>query len=435
MKEEIEKNRISLIPILLVNFIGTLGFSIVLPFLVFIVTRFSGNSLLFGFMAAVYPFFQLIGAPLLGKWSDKYGRRKILLLSQAGTTLAWLLFFIALFLPVIPLISIQTNQFGGFFISIPFIIIIFARALDGITGGNISVANAYISDVSTDKTRKRNFGRMAVSSNLGFIIGPALAGILGATIYKELLPILVAMGISVVALILIKWYLPESKPCILKNPIEGKSIKKMFGLEIRECVLNKISKRFSLRDIKSIKNIPYLLFLTFLIFLGFNLFYTSFPIHAAETLKWSIPDLGLFFVVLSGMMVIVQGPILSRLSDRVSDSTLIIVGGIILGTNFILLLSLNVIIVYFAAVLFAFGNGLMWPSFLSFLSKSAGSQYQGSVQGFASSFGSVASIIGLISGGILYATFSAQTFLLSGIVIYIVVLFSLYLIRIEKNIN
>ena len=95
----------------------------------------------------------------------------------------------------------------------------------------------------------------------------------------------------------------------------------------------------------------------------------------------------------------------------------------------------EMIIVYFAAVLFAFGNGLMWPSFLSFLSKSAGSQYQGSVQGFASSFGSVASIIGLISGGILYATFSAQTFLLSGIVIYIVVLFSLYLIRIEKNIN
>jgi MFS family permease len=426
--------KISLLPILLVNFIGSLGFSIVLPFLVFIVTRFSGNSLLFGVMAAVYPFFQLIGAPILGKWSDRFGRRKILLLSQTGTTLAWVLFLIALFLPVVPIVTINTQLYGMFFLSAPFILIIIARALDGITGGNISVANAYIADVSTDKTRKKNFGQMAVSSNLGFIVGPALAGILGATIYMELPPILTAFGISLVALILIIWFLPESKPCHPKPVVEKTGIRRIFGFEMKECISEEENHRFTFKDVWRLTHIPFLLFLTFLIFLGFNLFYVSFPIHAAETLKWSIPELGLFFAVLSGLMALVQGPILGRLSDRVSDSTLIILGGIVLGTNFLLLLSLNHLIVYTAAVFFAVGNGLLWPSFLSFLSKTAGSRYQGVVQGFASSFGGIASIIGLIIGGLLYSSYSSQTFLLSAIIIYIVVGFSLILIKIEKKI-
>ncbi len=424
---------ISLYPILLVNFIGSLGFSIVLPFLVFLVTRFSGNSVLFGLMAAVYPFFQLIGAPILGKWSDRFGRRNILLLSQLGTTLAWALFLIALFVPVTPLVRIQSTVFGMFFISIPFILLISARALDGITGGNISVANAYIADVSTEKTRKKNFGRMAVSSTIGFVVGPALAGILGATQYRELFPILVALGISVVALFLIIWFLPESKQCKIPRNIEQKSVRKVFGFQLKECYNEDEEKQIKFKDILGLPHIAFLLFLTFFIFLGFNLFYTAFPIHAAEALAWSIPDLGLFFVVLSGLMAVVQGPLLGKISDEFHDSTLIVFGGIVLGTNFLLLTSLNTILVYLAAVLFAVGNGLMWPSFLSFVAKTAGPRYQGVVQGFASSFGGVASIIGLITGGLLYASFAEQTFLLSAFIIYGVVIFSLFLIKIDRN--
>jgi len=155
MKNQNNNNNISLIPILLVNFIGTLGFSVVLPFLVFLVTRFGGNAFLFGITASIYPFFQLIGAPLLGKWSDIYGRKKILLLSQIGTTISWLLFIFAIFLPIIPLYTINISTLGSFFITIPLIILIIARALDGITGGNVSVANAYIADITKEKDRKK----------------------------------------------------------------------------------------------------------------------------------------------------------------------------------------------------------------------------------------------------------------------------------------
>ncbi|HXT83783.1 MAG TPA: MFS transporter, partial [Verrucomicrobiae bacterium] len=194
----------SLFPLLLSNFIGTISFSIVLPFLVFLVIDFGGNSIVYGIVSAIYPAFQLIGAPILGRWSDVYGRKKILLLSNGGTLAGWIIFLIALFLPVWHIISINSTIFGIFIITLPLIILFFARALDGVTGGNISVANAYLADVSTDKNRSKNFGKLSISANLGFIVGPALAGVLGGTIYKEILPVLSAVIISAIAFVVIK---------------------------------------------------------------------------------------------------------------------------------------------------------------------------------------------------------------------------------------
>ena len=89
------KDRPSIYPILIVNFVGTLGFSIVLPFLVFLVKRWGGNALVYGLMGSTYSLFQLVGAPILGRWSDRYGRRRILLLSQLGTLTSWLVFLFA----------------------------------------------------------------------------------------------------------------------------------------------------------------------------------------------------------------------------------------------------------------------------------------------------------------------------------------------------
>src|SRR6188472_3466314 len=203
--------QVSIFPLLLSNFIGTMGFSIVLPFLVFLVIDFGGNSLVYGILAAIYPAFQLIGAPLLGRWSDTIGRKKVLLISNGGTFVGWVVFLIALFVPVWNIYSVNSVILGTFVITLPLIILFLARALDGITGGNISVANAYLADISTDKSRSKNFGKMAISSNLGFIVGPALAGILGSTVYQEILPVLAAVLISLIALIVIAFMLKESK--------------------------------------------------------------------------------------------------------------------------------------------------------------------------------------------------------------------------------
>jgi MFS family permease len=422
-----------LFPILLVNFIGTLGFSIVLPFLVFLVIRFGGNAVVYGIMAAFYPIFQLIGAPILGKWSDIHGRRKILLLSQIGTTFSWVLFLIALFVPITTIFIVESDALGSFIFTVPILILFVARALDGITGGNISVANAYIADISAEKDRKKNYGQMAVASNLGFIIGPALAGILGATMYDELLPVLAALFISIAASIIILLYLPESKSCLIKSKSNNKSIRKIFGQEQKSCYDINGEDKIKLKDIRKIKHISYMLMLYFLIFLGFNMFYTSFPIHAIEGLNWSIAKLGFFLAGLSLIMVIFSGPVLSRLSKTTSDSALVLVGGVILGFNFVLLISTNEVFIILAAVCFGVGNGLMWPSFLSLLSKIAGEKYQGSVQGVGSSAGALASIIGLIFGGFLYAGFGVVAFLFSAAVIFIVTILSLKLVVIEKK--
>ena len=107
-----------LFPMFLANFIGTLGFSIVLPFLVFVVMKFGGDAIVYGLLAATYPLFQLIGAPILGRWSDTYGRKKVLLLSNAGTSIGWVIFLFALFLPaekVLALTYLYLELLSSFF--------------------------------------------------------------------------------------------------------------------------------------------------------------------------------------------------------------------------------------------------------------------------------------------------------------------------------
>jgi MFS family permease len=429
----VHQKKNSLFPLLLINFTGTLGFSIVLPFLVFLVTDFGGNAIVYGLLAATYPAFQLLGAPILGRWSDVYGRKKILLLSHGGTLAGWAIFLVALYLPNDNLASITTMIEPMITISLPIAVLFLARAIDGLTGGNVSVADAYVSDVSSDEDRSRNFGKMAISSNLGFIVGPALAGILGATIYGETLPVLAALFLSLITLAVISLYLKEPKPSVVIKASEKQedSVGKVFAFECKECYQHSNPKRLKFLDVFNLKFIPFLLLLYFLIFLGFNIFYTSFPIHAISGLGWTVTEMGIFFAVLSGMMVLVQGPILRRALKKFSEEKLVIIGSVILGANFALLISNNVVLIYGAAVLFAFGNGLMWPSVMSILSKRAGTIYQGAVQGVASSFASLASIIGLTTGGLLYNLIGTTTFLISAVVIFIVFILSFRLLRLH----
>lgn len=430
------QKKISLFPLLLINFTGTLGFSIVLPFLVFLVTDLGGNAVVYGLLAATYPAFQLMGAPILGRWSDIYGRKKILLLSHGGTLAGWAIFLVALYLPNENLVSINSTTATiepMITISLPIAVLFLARAIDGLTGGNVSVADAYVSDVSSDDDRSKNFGKMAISSNLGFIVGPALAGILGATIYGETLPVLAALFFSLITMAVISLALKESKSAAVIKVSEKQedSVGKVFAFECKECYQHSNPKKLKFLDVFNLKFIPFLLLLYFLIFLGFNIFYTSFPIHAISGLGWTVTEMGVFFAVLSGMMVLVQGPILRRALKKFSEEKLVIIGSVILGANFALLISNNVVLIYGAALLFALGNGLMWPSVMSILSKRAGTIYQGAVQGVASSLASLASIIGLTTGGLLYNLIGATTFLISAAVIFIVFILSFRLLRLH----
>lgn len=425
--EASKPKQISILPLLTVNFVGTLGFSIVLPFLFYLVTRWGGNAILFGFAGATYSFFQLIGAPILGRWSDKFGRQRILLLSQFGTLVSWLILLAAFALPETTLLNVDSTVFGRFAISLPLIFLFVARAADGLTGGNVSVANAYLADITEESQRSERFGKMAVSGNLGFVIGPALAGILGATVLGEILPVMAAALISAVATVLVM-KLPESNPCILKNNIGATTIRKVFGQEPRECYQLKGAEQVSLRRVLTLRYVPSLLLMYFLVMLGFNFFYVTFPVHAVEVLKWSVTDTGTFFAVMSVMMVIVQGPVLKAAAARWRDIVLVPTGALLLAVSFLFFLRIDTISIYSGTAFLAIGNGLMWPSLVSILSRVAGKEFQGTVQGIAGSCGAVASVLGLLVAGILYNSLGNLLFVFSAATIFLTFVVSLRLL-------
>jgi len=418
---------ISLLPIYLVIFIGSLGFSLVLPFLVFLVFDFGGNAFVYGILGATYPLFQLIGAPFLGRWSDIHGRRRILLLSQLGTLFSWMVFLAALYLPSRGIIVVTE----GFTLTLPLAVLFFARGLDGLTGGNVSVAYAYLSDYSAESERSKNFGRISIASNLGFVLGPALAGVLSTTSLEESLPVLLAIVISFVGTLLILFLLKEVSPCKIDNA-DKRSISRVFGQETSTCYLDGVKERKSFKEVLRFPNVAFMISLIFLVFLGFNIFYTSLPLHAVFELEWGVSQIGIYLTVLGLLMGFVQGPVLSHLSKMFKEAKLIVIGSFLLATNF-LVFSISPSLVYVSVILFAFGNGLMWPSLLTMLSKLSKGGNQGTVQGISSSFNSLASIMGLILGGALYSAIGVRTFILVAVISYSVMAVSLRLPRLEKK--
>lgn len=417
-------------PVLLVNFIGALGFSIVLPFLVFLVTRFGGNPVVYGIVGAAYPAFQLVGAPVLGRWSDRLGRRRILLLSQAGTMVAWIVFAVALAVPRHVLGVSDSAWLGEFELTLPLLLVFLARVLDGLTGGNISVANAYVADITTEEERGQAFGKMGVSANLGFVFGPAIAALLGAWSMGELLPVLTALGISVVGTLVILFVLKEAPRCPnFANP-EAASIRRAVGQEARDCVPSAGSEGVTFAEAWRQPRVGLLLVVYFLVFLGFSLYYAAFPVHAAGPVGWTVTETGTFFAFLSVMMALVQGPLLGFVSKRVAAPVLIVSGAVLLAVSFLAYAFADTDVALFAcAVLLATGNGLMWPSVLAELSTAAGERLQGAVQGFAGSMGGLAGCVGLIAGGFLYEQWAGRAFAVSAALLLIGAVLALPLLR------
>ena len=408
---------VPIFPILTVNFVGALGFSIVMPSLVFLVTRFGGNALVYGLMGATYSLFQLVGAPLLGRWSDRYGRRRILLLSEVGTFASWAIFLAAIALPALPLASIDSPMLGAFTLTVPLAVLFFARALDGITGGDVSIANAYLADISEERARSANFGKMAVASNLGFVVGPALAGLLGALAMGEVLSVVAALLISALACLIIAFGLPDATPCVLSADPERVNVRKVFGLEQKECFTMRAAHKLSVAEIAALPSMKLLLSLYFLVFFAFNLFYVAFPVYASTGIGWSLLEIGVYFAAMGLMMAVVQGPVLALLSARWSERERVVGGSTMLALSFPFFASSSTAMIYLGTALLAVGNGVMWPSLLAILSGTADRSVQGAVQGFAASAGAVASIAGLLLGGALYQWLGSGVFLISAALI------------------
>jgi MFS family permease len=353
----------------------------------------------------------------------------VLLLSHFGTLISWFIFIVALVLPASPLFAVQSTVLGQFTLTVPLLLLFVARAIDGLTGGNVSVANAYLADITTGADRSASFGRLALSGNLGFVVGPALAGILGATAMGEQLPVLAAFAISAIAMCVIWWTLPDAKPCVITAKLDEATLPDVLGGDRKKCYRISGGAAVPNATILAVPGIRLLLLLQFLVFLAFNFYYVAFPVYAATSLDWTLAGLGTYFAVMSIAMVIVQGPVLSWLASRVGDKALVIGGSVALAGAFALFVASQVMVIYAGALLLALGNGLMWPSLLSVLSKSTTPSLQGAVQGLSGSVTAVASIAGLLVGGGLYQVLGARIFLLAAAITGLVALIALRIDR------
>jgi len=393
-------------PILAVQFIGALGFSIALPILVFLVRDLGGAAWTYGVVGAIYSAFQLVGAPILGRWSDRIGRRLVLFVSQAGTLAGWLLFLLALSLPKAELV-----RFAGASLTWPLILVFAARALDGLTGGNVSVASAYVADLTVGEadTRQRAFGWMGMAASLGFSIGPAMAAALSETQFGYAAPVFVAALISGAATVMCLKLPNAPAPCP-EGPPPQPTVTRILGQQHRRCDRE---PEPLFRGLGLPGDVRHLLVATFVLFLAFSIFYAIFPVRADAGLGWSPGEMGAFFTVLSVALIAAEGPVLAAAAKHTRPSRLFAMGMALLAIAFVSFTTNSSWLIFVGALMFGLGNGLAWPTFQARIADAAGPRAQGIVQGAAASASSLASIVGLVVGALLYTWLGRSLFVAS----------------------
>ena len=203
-----------LLPAYLLVLVNILGFSLMLPVLPFIVEDYGAPKYVYGILLSSYSLFQFLAAPYLGKMSDFKGRKPVLLISQAGTLACWGVYVLAYFMP-------NTSIFGY---ALPLYFIALARIVDGITGGNNSVTQAYVADITTQEEKSYVFGYLGGIVGLGLIIGPGVGGFLSSGSIGYLGTVLCALFISTITLISIYVNLEESLPEEKRAPFEKQKL-------------------------------------------------------------------------------------------------------------------------------------------------------------------------------------------------------------------
>ncbi|MBL8046792.1 MAG: MFS transporter, partial [Anaerolineales bacterium] len=180
-----------ILPIFVIVLIDLLGLTIIIPLMPLYATSFGADALTIGLLGSAYPLMQFIGAPLLGRLSDRYGRKPVLVVSQIGTLIGFVVLGFA-------------NTLWALFL---------ARIIDGLSGANISTAQAAITDSTTEKTRTQGLGLLGAAFGLGFIIGPIIAVIaLAVSNNNYAVPAFVAAGFSLISILLTWFWLPETLP-------------------------------------------------------------------------------------------------------------------------------------------------------------------------------------------------------------------------------
>lgn len=364
-----------LLVIFLTIFVNLIGFGIIIPLLPFYAETFGASPFAIGLLFGVFSLCQLFAAPVLGEWSDRYGRRPILILSLAGTVMSFVMMALA-------------NSFAMLF---------FARIVDGLSGGNISTARAYVADVTEPKDRARAYGLIGAAFGLGFILGPALSGLLAG--FSLTAPIWAAAAITAIAMVMAWLWLPET----VHRTHAG------TGLPFRQ--FGELMRRRNLRRVLAID---------FVYWFAFAIFQTTFALFASRRFNFDVPQTGYFFAAFGLVGAIVQGVMIHSIVKRLGDKPALMLGLVFTAIGLVATAMTHSVTVFaLTLVPLAFGIGIGHPTMTSLVSRAGRGNEQGRVQGAASAVESLGRTIGPVWGSAVLQRFgeampylSAAAFLL-----------------------
>ena len=345
--------------------LDVIGLAILMPVQAYIVRQYSDEAIMVAMIPVLYAGAQFFAAPLLGKLSDRYGRRPVLLISILGSALGYFLF-----------------GFGG-----ALWVLFLSRLIDGFTAGNASTASAYVADVTPPQDRAKNFGFIGMAYGLGFILGPTLGGLLSQISLNA--PAYAAGLLSLLSAVVGYFILPESLP---------KEKREKTPPQLGD--LNPFASAFEMLRRPSVGGLLITQCLFFFVFNGNNSIVPVFMIEKFAVQPW---QLAVLFAVGGITMAVMQGGLVGPLVRRFGEKPL--------AVNSLLLQALAAIgmvgvpalwMLYPVGVINSLGTGLIWPTLGALLANSVSYDEQGKVSGVGTALGSLMSVFGPLWSGAAY---------------------------------
>ena len=368
----------------LIVFVDLVGFGLVIPLLPFYAVRFAASPQEVTALVAIYSLVQLVTAPLWGRLSDRVGRRPVLLASLAASALAYLW------------LGSATRLWMLFA----------ARAFAGACAGNIAAAQAYIADVTRPEERARGMGLIGAAFGLGFMIGPALGGLLAGTdpLTADLeTPAWVAAGLSFLALLGVVLLLPESLPAGRRDRTSSRGRVGAVVDVLRRPILSR------------------LILIFFLVILAVAGMQSVFAIWAMPQFGWGPRQVGYVFAYLGLISAILQGGLIGRLTRRFGEERLLLCGLALIAAGLLALpFAHDMLILAPALTALALGMGLMQPSLNSLISRQAAEREQGEVMGVSQSVGSLSRVLGPFAAGFSFAALGRDSPYFFGVLLVVI---------------
>jgi DHA1 family tetracycline resistance protein-like MFS transporter len=359
-----------LLIIFLTIFVNLIGFGIIIPLLPYYAEQFGASPLVIGLLFAIYSLCQLIAAPALGDLSDRWGRRPILIFSLVGTVASFVMLAMA-----------HTV-----------VMLFLARIVDGLSGGNISTARAYVADVTEPKDRARAYGLIGAAFGLGFIMGPALSGLLARISYTA--PIWAAAALTLVAALMAFFWLPETVH--RAHAGTGNPLSYVPDL-LRRPVMRRV------------------LAVDFVYWFAFSLFQTTFALFAERRFQFDASRTGYFMAGFGVLGAVIQGGFIRPIVKRTGDKPMFVAGVLFSIVGLVAAAASHSVTLFAVSLVpLAFGMGFGHPTVSSLVSRAGRGDEQGRVQGAASAVESLGRTVGPVWGNASLQRYGEATPFLSG---------------------